>query len=204
MKVKSKEPTLKIVQLAMFTAIILLLAFTPLGYLKLSLGLSVTLIGLPVIIGSITIGPVGGAILGAVFGLTSFAQAFGPDALGVILLGENPIGLFITCLIPRILMGWLTGLIFKILKKIDKSNFISYALTNLIGSLLNTVLFLASLMIFFYDILIRLNVVEVSGNINPFVLAAVLAGFNALAEALVCLIIGTTVSKAIDAFMAKA
>ncbi|HPU62890.1 MAG TPA: ECF transporter S component, partial [Mobilitalea sp.] len=67
MKVKSKEPTLKIVQLAMFTAIILLLAFTPLGYLKLSLGLSVTLIGLPVIIGSITIGPVGGAILGAVF-----------------------------------------------------------------------------------------------------------------------------------------
>ena len=199
-----KERTLKMVQLAMFTAIILLLAFTPLGYLKLSLGLSVTLIGLPVIIGSITIGPVGGAILGAVFGLTSFAQAFGPDALGVILLGENPIGLFITCLIPRILMGWLTGLIFKILKKIDKSNFISYALTNLIGSLLNTVLFLASLMIFFYDILIRLNVVEVSGNINPFVLAAVLGGFNALAEALVCLIIGTTVSKAIDAFMVKA
>jgi len=199
-----KERTLKMVQLAMFTAIILLLAFTPLGYIKLSFGLSVTLIGLPVIIGAITIGPVGGAVLGAVFGLTSFAQAFGPDALGVILLGENPIGLFITCLVPRVFMGLLTGLIFKLLKRIDKSKFISYALTNLIGSLLNTVLFLTSLMIFFYDTLIRLNVVEISGKINPFMLAAVLAGFNALAEALVCLVIGTAVSKSIDVFAARA
>ncbi|CRZ33266.1 putative membrane protein [Herbinix hemicellulosilytica] len=199
-----KERTLKMVQLAMFTAIILLLAFTPLGYIKLSFGLSVTLIGLPVIIGAITIGPVGGAVLGAVFGLTSFAQAFGPDVLGVILLGENPIGLFITCLVPRVFMGLLTGLIFKLLKRIDKSKFISYALTNLIGSLLNTVLFLTSLMIFFYDTLIRLNVVEISGKINPFMLAAVLAGFNALAEALVCLVIGTAVSKSIDVFAARA
>ena len=126
MRTVSKVRTLKMVQLAMFTAIILLLAFTPLGYIKLTAGLSVTLIGLPVIIGAITLGPSAGAILGTVFGLTSFAQAFGFDALGAILLGENPIGLFITCMVPRILMGWLTGLIFKGLKRIDKTNIASY------------------------------------------------------------------------------
>lgn len=204
MKTVTKVRTLKMVQLAMFTAIILLLAFTPLGYIKLSFGLSVTLIGLPVIIGAITLGPAGGAVLGTVFGITSFSQAFGMDALGVILLGENPVGLFITCMVPRILMGWLTGLIFKGLKRMDKTNFISYIITSLAGSLLNTILFLTSLMIFFYDTLIRLNIVEVSGNINPFMLAVILAGFNALAEALVCLIIGTAVSKTLDVFIVRA
>jgi len=191
------------VQLAMFTAIILLLAFTPLGYLKITAGLSVTLIGLPVIIGAITLGPAAGTVLGTVFGLTSFSQAFGMDALGVLLLAENPVGLFITCMVPRILMGWLTGLIFRGLKRIDKSKIVSYIVTSLAGSLLNTVLFLASLMLFFYNTLIRLNVVEVSGNINPFMLAVILAGFNAVAEAVVCLIIGTTVSKCIDLYVNK-
>lgn len=198
MRTVSRVRTLKMVQLAMFTAIILLLAFTPLGYIKLPLGLAITLIGLPVIIGAITLGPTGGAILGTVFGLTSFAQAFGMDALGTILIAENPIGLFITCMVPRILMGWLTGLIFTGLKKIDKTSFISYAASSLAGSLLNTILFLTSLMAFFYKSLLRLNIVEVPGNINPFMLAVIMAGFNALAEALVCLIIGTAVSKFID------
>lgn len=187
----------------MFTAIILLLAFTPLGYIKLMAGLSVTLIGLPVIIGAITLGPSAGAVLGMVFGLTSFAQAFGFDALGAILLGENPIGLFITCMVPRILMGWLTGLIFKGLKRIDKTNIASYAVSSLAGSLLNTVLFLTTMMIFFYNTLIRLNVIEVGENINPFMLAVIMAGFNAVAEAIVCLIIGTTVSKFLDIYVNK-
>ena len=203
MRTVSKARTLKMVQLAMFTAIILLLAFTPLGYIKLTAGLSVTLIGLPVIIGAITLGPSAGAILGTVFGLTSFAQAFGFDALGAILLGENPIGLFITCMVPRILMGWLTGLIFKGLKRIDKTNIASYAVSSIAGSLLNTVLFLTTMMIFFYNTLIRLNVIEVGENINPFMLAVILAGFNAVAEAIVCLIIGTTVSKFLDIYVNK-
>lgn len=203
MRTVSKARTLKMVQLAMFTAIILLLAFTPLGYIKLMAGLSVTLIGLPVIIGAITLGPSAGAILGTVFGLTSFAQAFGFDALGAILLGENPIGLFITCMVPRILMGWLTGLIFKGLKRIDKTNIASYAVSSLAGSLLNTVLFLTTMMIFFYNTLIRLNVIEVGENINPFMLAVIMAGFNAVAEAIVCLIIGTTVSKFLDIYVNK-
>ena len=63
MKTISKTRTLQMVQLALFTAIILLLAFTPIGYIKLPTGLSITIIGIPVIIGAITLGPVGGAIL---------------------------------------------------------------------------------------------------------------------------------------------
>ena len=151
MKAVSNERTLKMVQLALFTAILLLLAFTPLGFIKLPTGLSITIIGIPVIIGAITIGPLGGAILGAVFGMTSFAQAFGADLFGAILLGINPLGLFITCMVPRVLMGWLTGLIFQGLKRIDKTKLVSYVITSLAGSLLNTIFFMSSLMLIFYN-----------------------------------------------------
>ena len=149
MKSKSNVRTLKMVQLALLTAIILLLAFTPIGFIKLPAGLSITIIGIPVIIGAITLGPAGGAILGTVFGLSSFAQAFGLEPFGTLLFSINPLGTFITCMIPRILMGWLTGLIFQGLKKVDKTKFVSYVITSLSGSLLNTILFMTSLMIFF-------------------------------------------------------
>ena len=59
------------VQIAMLTAIILILAFTPLGYIRTG-GLEITLIVIPVAVGAVILGPVGGMILGAVFGITSF------------------------------------------------------------------------------------------------------------------------------------
>ena len=68
--------TVKLVEMALLVAIILILAFTPLGYIK-TLGLEITLIVVPVTIGAIILGPLGGAVLGAVFGITSFIQCFG-------------------------------------------------------------------------------------------------------------------------------
>ena len=61
----------KMVRLAILIAILLLMAFTPLGYIRFG-GLEITFLTVPVIIGAIILGPVEGAILGGVFGLTSF------------------------------------------------------------------------------------------------------------------------------------
>ena len=59
------------VQLALFSAIILAMAFTPgLGYIPLGVTRA-TIIHLPVIIGGILLGPKKGAFLGGVFGATS-------------------------------------------------------------------------------------------------------------------------------------
>ena len=55
--------TVKLVEMALLVAIILILAFTPLGYIK-TLGLEITLIVVPVTIGAIILGPLGGAVLG--------------------------------------------------------------------------------------------------------------------------------------------
>ena len=66
----------KLVQLGLLTAIVILMAFTPLGYLRTA-GLEITFIMIPVIVGAILLGPGAGALLGGVFGLTSFVQCFG-------------------------------------------------------------------------------------------------------------------------------
>lgn len=71
--------------MAILIAIILVMAFTPLGYLKTA-GLEITFIQVPVIVGAILMGPTAGAILGGVFGLTSFIQCFGLSAFGAALL----------------------------------------------------------------------------------------------------------------------
>ena len=81
--------TLWMVQTAILAAILILMAFTPLGYLKVGT-ISITFLTLPVVIGAILLGPLSGAILGGVFGLTSFAQCFGMDVFGTTLMGINP------------------------------------------------------------------------------------------------------------------
>ena len=68
MERKASASTLSMVQLALFSAIILAMAFTPgLGYIPLGVTRA-TIIHLPVIIGGILLGPKKGAFLGGVFG----------------------------------------------------------------------------------------------------------------------------------------
>ena len=56
-----RSSTLYMVELAMMIAIILLMSFTPLGYLRTP-GLSITLLTIPVAVGAIILGPKGGAV----------------------------------------------------------------------------------------------------------------------------------------------
>lgn len=192
------------VQLALFIVIIFLMAFTPLGYIR-TLGLSITLLSVPVAVGAIMLGPSAGAILGGVFGITSFIQCFGLEPFGTILFPINPVGTFILCMVPRILMGWLTGLIFAGIRKIDKTKNISYAATCLAAPLLNTVLFMPTLMIFFYNNSQFQNIefIKAIGAENAVALIIAMAGINALAEAAVCFVLGTAIAKAIDVFSKK-
>ena len=107
------------VQLAVLIAIMLILAFTPLGYLRIG-PLAISLMTIPVVIGAMILGPAGGAVLGLVFGLTSFYQCFAGDPFGAALVAMNPFFTFLVCIPTRTLMGWLSGVIFKALWKIDR------------------------------------------------------------------------------------
>lgn len=187
--------TSRMVQLALFTAIIILLAFTPLGYIK-TLGVEITLIVIPVTVGAIVLGPKAGAILGAIFGITSFLQCFGLSAFGTMLFEISPLGTFVICMVPRILMGWLTGLIFLRLRKISRN--LSFALSNLIGPLLNTVFFMIVLLLLFYNTEYIQGIAQTLGAKNIVAFVALFVGLNGLIEMGVSFIVGTAVSKTID------
>jgi len=199
-KQQANSKILFMTELGVLVAIIILMAFTPIGYIKTA-GLEITLITIPVIVGAITLGPVAGLILGTVFGVTSFLQCvMGISAFGVALLGINPFFCFLVCVPTRMLMGLLTGLIFKALKNLKN---VSYPITSICGALLNTLFFMSTLMACFWNTDLIQGFAEAMGktSILPFVVAFV--GINGLVEAICCFVIAAAISKALDTFVKK-
>ncbi len=188
----SKKSNVKtLVQLALLTAIELVMAFTPLGYLKIGL-VSITFMAIPVAVGAIVLGPLSGAFLGLVFGLTSFSQCFGADQFGTTLLGINAFSTAFMCLVPRILMGLFAGLIFGGLKKTTLGETGGALLSSLACSVTNTVLFVGSLIVLFGN-------TEYIKGYGDSVIAVIMAlvSVNTVIEAIACTIIGGAVSKAV-------
>ncbi|NLW11884.1 MAG: ECF transporter S component [Clostridiaceae bacterium] len=185
------DKTLLLVQNAILSAIIILMAFTPLGYLRVG-PVSITFLIIPVAIGAIINGPLSGAILGGVFGATSFAQCFGLDPFGTALLAINPFLTFIMTMVPRIIMGLAVGLIFKALYNRNSKSIIPYGLASLSGALINTVLFVGSLILFFGNS----DYLRQFGD-SILAIIGVLVTFNALIEAVVSTVIGSVIAKTV-------
>lgn len=197
----TNQKTLYMVELALMVAIIFIMAFTPLGYLQFG-GLSVTFLTVPVAVGAIILGPKGGAVCGLAFGITSFMQAMmGTSAFSVMLMNINPVGTFITCLIPRILEGWLCGLIFMALKKLWKNG--SYFVASLACPLLNTLFFMSFLVVFFYNTDYIQGIVETLGVANPFAFVVAFVGVQGAVEAIVCFLVASAVSRALGVALKK-
>ena len=189
--------------LGLLTAICFIMCFTPIGYIKTPV-LSITLMTVPVIISATVLKPRDSAIIGGIFGITSFIQAVsGMSALTGALFQLNPFFTFILCVVPRVLEGWLGGLIFQGVKKIDKANFISYAVGSLSVPLLNTLLFMSTLFILFYNSAPIQNIASDKGADNVFALFTAMVGVQALIEAGICFAIGTAVSKALAVALKK-
>jgi len=194
-----RKKTLQLVQMAVLTAIIILMAFTPLGYLKIGI-VSITFLMIPVAIGAILLGPVAGAILGAVFGATSFAQCFGLEPFGTALMSINPFFTFVLCFIPRILMGLLVGLIYKGMMKFPETKFFPYMVASASAAILNTVLFVGALLLLFGN---NAEVHKMFGTSDLWVIITILITSNALIEIAVSLVVGTAVTKALMAAMGR-
>ena len=126
------QKTIELVLTSIFSAVIVIMAFTPLGYIPLVV-INATIIHIPVIIGSLFCGPKKGAFLGFVFGFTSFLKStlmptslsafvFSP-VLASSLLGITGVfrSLFI-CFVPRIMVGILPYFVFIGVRNLLKRN----------------------------------------------------------------------------------
>lgn len=187
----SKLSTKDLVELALLIAIILLMAFTPVGYIKTA-GFEIALIVVPVAVGAVTLGPAAGAVLGGIFGVTSFIQCFGMSALGTVLLGVNPLFTFFVCVPTRIMAGWLAGLVYRGLRRTRMNRQMAVAAANLSCPLLNTLFFMSALVILFAD---TMRSQYGMAKVIPF--AAGFVGINGMIEAVVCFVIGTAISAAL-------
>ena len=190
-----RNRTVNLTVTAALAAIIIVMTFTPIGYLTLGV-VEITFLTIPVAIGAIVCGPGCGATLGAVFGATSFIQCLGigrPSPFGMALFSINPLSTVLICFVPRILAGLVAGLIFKAFKR--KKGTVSYAITALSTGIFNTLFFVTILITCFsMDSLTGLQLGE---NISQVISAIVTA--NAVIEWIVCLVIGFAVSKALNA-----
>lgn len=162
MNTRNKK-TLGLVQVALFTAIIFVLAMVPgLGYIPIGL-VRATTIHIPVIVGSIVLGPKKGAVLGGMFGLTSllnntisptvtsfvFSPVLAMEMAGI----KGAVMSFVICFIPRILIGivpyFVYGGIRKIMKKGKASLVTALGAAGIAGSLTNTLLVMNLIYFFF-------------------------------------------------------
>lgn len=191
-----KMSTRDFVILALLVGVLLLMSMTPLGYLNIG-PLAITFNVIPVAIAAIALGPMGGLILGCVFGLTSFLQCIGiggSSAMGVVLFGIDPFLTFVQRFVPRALDGFLLGYIYRGLSKHTRS-YTACAATGFCSAFLNTLLFMSALVLLFGHTEYVQGLIA-GRNIIAFVCAFV--GVNAIAEILAATVLTGAVGFALD------
>lgn len=210
-RTKTGEKTQRLAMLGLLTAITLIMGLTPLGFIPIG-ALQITFVTIPVIVAAALMSPADAAIIGGVFGMTSFIQAFrGASFLTGALFQINPLLTFLLCVVPRVLEGLLGGLIFQGMKKIDKTKFFSYVVTSLSVPVLNTILFMSAL---YAELRIIMSAglatdqldgkfastfAAVSGSAASDVISFFIAlvGTQAIIEAAVCFVLGTAITKSL-------
>ena len=187
---KEKREIQGMVLTALFSAIIIIMAFTPLGYIPLGI-INATIIQIPVIVGSLFCGPKQGAFLGFLFGFTSFlkntitpatlsAFVFSP-VLAAGMFGAKGV-LFSTfiCFVPRILVGILPYFIYKGMKKFSKWKSVNFVVAGVTGAFTNTFLVMGSIYLLYKD------AYAAAQGIDPGMVLGVIGGiigFNGVIEA---------------------
>lgn len=187
-------------QMALLTAIMLVMAFTPLGYIPLPF-MNATTMHIPVIIGACLLGPKMGGVLGGLFGLTSVLKAtitpnltsfvftpfysFSPEFHGSWMS-------LIVAIVPRILIGVLAGLAFQGLRKFVRNETVSLAISGFIGSLVNTVGVMGLIYLLFGE------QYAAAGGTSPELLFGVIMGvigMNGVPEAIIAAVLTAAVCK---------
>lgn len=189
-------------QMALLTALMLVMAFTPLGYIPLPF-MNATTMHIPVIIGACLLGPKMGGVLGGLFGITSVVRAtISPNLTSFVF---TPFYSFspefhgswmslIVAIVPRILIGVCAGLVFMGLKKLIHNETISLAISGFVGSMVNTIGVMGLIYLLFGE------QYAAAGGTDPSLLLGVImgvVGVNGVPEAIIAAVLTAAVCKAI-------
>ena len=186
-----------IAQYAIFIAIILVMRITHLTSIPVG-PLVMTLAMIPIAIGAMLLGPLGGASLGTVYGFTSLYDAMtGASLMTGVFFQLSPILTIILCVVLRGLVGAATGWLFQVFKKLDKRRIWCYFAGGLAAPMLNTILFMGYIVLVFYRSDYVQAMAEKLGAVNPLRFVVLLVGVQGLVEWLTGCILGGGVAKAV-------
>lgn len=119
---RKKSSIVVMAELAILTAIVIVIQLLGVGIKLPFLSTPVSLVLVPIALGAIVIGPVAGAWLGFVMGaivfITCCLMGMDPMFTGV-LFANNPIMTAIICLFKSTIAGFVGGIVYKALKKIN-------------------------------------------------------------------------------------
>lgn len=134
-------------QMGLLTGLMLVMSFTPLGYIPLGF-MNATTMHIPVILGACLFGPKMGAVLGGLFGITSVVRATLTPTLTSFVF--TPFYSFspefhgswkslIVAIVPRVLIGVVAGLVYQLVAKCVKQNAVAFVTAGFAGSITNTI-----------------------------------------------------------------
>ena len=190
-----------IAEMGLLIAIELVMKLTGLGSVPVG-PLYMSFLTVPIAIAAMLLGPLAGAITGAVFGFVSFYDAMtGASVMTGAFFQISPLNTFILTIGMRILMGFTVGCLFRVFKAADPSKTVCYLLGAVSAPLLNTFFFMGYIVLVFYKTEYIQNLVTKLGAANPVSFVIALVGVQGLIEAVVCGVVGTVVAKALAHIM---
>lgn len=181
--------TRKLVTLAIFTAIV---AVLQLMGVAIRFGtFAVSMVGVPVILGGALLGPLSGAWLGLVFGITVLVSG---DA--ALFLTWDPVATVVIVLLKGTLAGLAAGALYQLLEK--KNGFLAVLVAAVAYPLVNTGVFFLGCMLCFLDDCIRFaEGLGITGS-GPAVIMTVFIGLNFFFELGLDLVLSGVVSRLIQ------
>ena len=121
--------------------------------------------------------------------------------MGAMMLQLNPIGTFVCCVVARVIVGLVPGLVYELFKKIKKTRVIGIGFCCLLTPIVNTVLYIVGNYLIFSDTWLDIAVTSGYSGEGGFSLLTFMLGMvavNGVVEAISCMFIGTAVCKALQ------
>ena len=196
------EQIKKIAFTGIIIGLIIVMSFTMLGFITISSGASITLVHIPVLIGSIVLGKKYGAILGLIFGVCSLILAFMNIATNAPF--TNPL----VSILPRILFGFMISPIYNLSKKIIKNDIASTITTLCLSTLIHTIIVLVPMFIvwktgFYFGVADYTAAYGDGTGVNLFALIFGILLANGLIEIALAGIVGTPIAMAMKVVLNK-
>lgn len=196
MQTTVKQKTLRMVQLALLAAIIVLLQQL---VIPLPGGLTLSLVLVPIVVGAVLYGPGAGALLGAVFGLMVSIMAVQGrlGALTTMMVTYNAPLTILVCMLKGTAAGFVPGLIAKAFKK---RSFPGILLAAAAAPVVNTGIFLAGMLTVFKGVMMEFAAGIGMGGVDAIYFAiVVLVGVNFLVEFAANLILAPAIATIVKA-----